>query len=93
MDFAYIKSIARQVKVLAWKNGLLKWRHVSVLIIELAIPIIIVLAVYGLKQVDPPKYVGPDTPGYYRQSDTLKSLLDGHQSFGEYCGGRSLVWR
>ena len=93
MDWDYIKSVARQIKVLAWKNGLLKWRHLSVLIIELAIPILIVIAVYGLKIISLPKYEGPDAPYYYNPSDSLERMLDGHQTFGEYCTTRNLVWR
>ena len=93
MDLAYIKSVLRQIKVLAWKNALLKWRHVSVLLIELAIPIIIVLAIYGLKEISLPKYVGPVAPESYNPSYSLESLLDGHQTFGSICYGTSLVWR
>ena len=55
-------TIFRQVTILAWKNAKLKFRHFSTLILELVIPIGMMMALWGIKLANKPKFSGPTIP-------------------------------
>lgn len=90
MDEVY--AIFRQVKVLAWKNFILKKRHISILFLELLIPTAIMMGLWGIKVANKPKFSGPDIPNNYQFSQPVNELYS-DQSYDWKCTGRTLVWR
>ena len=92
MDTVYLKTLYIQIKVLAWKNFILKFRHWSVLLFEFLIPVTIILGLWGIKQAVHPRILGPDLPTSYEHSNSFKSQYS-HENYGNVCWRRNLVWR
>ena len=87
----YLFTLFTQVKVLAWKNFKLKFRHFSVLMLEILVPTAIVLGVWSIKLAVNPKTVGPDLPDAYSSVNQFKAQFHS-ESYRGVCNGRNLVW-
>lgn len=85
-----IKIIISQVRILAWKNLTLKFRHFSVLLLELCIPTAIIIGLWGIKLANPPRISEPYIPNEHEYSSSFQGM---YEDYGSKCWGRSLVWR
>jgi hypothetical protein len=54
-----------QLKVLCWKNRTLKLRHWSTLLLELSLPTIVLLALWGIMNVTKPSIIAESTPSNF----------------------------
>lgn len=81
----------RQFRVLAWKNALIKWRHCTVLIVELAIPVLILIALGGLKSIFKPSITKESIPNFYYPSSGTFSTFEA-QYIPPACFSANLVW-
>jgi len=87
----YLKDFARQFKALAWKNSKLKVRNWVVLLLEIAIPVLIVFALARIKlSLKPTDYeaVLPAGHAINGQVFTVREQFD-----RATCGTLNLVWR
>ncbi len=79
-----------QLKVLAWKNYILKTRNWSILLLELVVPVAVILGMWGLR-------IGAVTPVKVKVS-LPSSPSSVPSDFGSmyygFCGtGQNLVWK
>lgn len=83
----------RQFGVLAYKNFLIKRRHCIVLILELAFPIIVIIALGGLKSIVKPKLINESIPSsYYPSSGTFNNFDLVQYDVVPPCYSANLVW-
>ncbi len=86
-----LKQFFIQFKALAWKNAILKWRYVFVLLLEIAIPTLILLALGAIKNAVKPEFTDANMPTTMYWNENFEGLYTSVQSTP--CTGESLVWR
>ena len=79
----------RQFRVLAWKNALLKCRGWGTLLLEIAVPTIIIILLGVIKNIIPIITVPQAFPAGYSPSGSLDSLYTTNAPF---CRGQNLVY-
>ena len=85
-----LKQFFVQFKALAWKNAVLKWRYVFVLLLEIAIPTLILLGLGVIKNAVKPSFIDVNIPTQMYPADSLQNM---YVNAGQDCSGENLVWR
>jgi hypothetical protein len=86
-----IKQFYTQFKALVWKNAVLKIRHIFVLVLEIAIPVLILLALGAIKEVAKPSFSRENIPTTMYVNDDLSTMYN--PPYGIGCTDSNLVWR
>lgn len=85
-----VKQFYIQFKALVWKNAVLKFRYIFVLLLEIAIPVLILIALGALKDVAKPSFSRENIPTtIYLNND----LNDMYNPGWMGCTDANLVWR
>jgi len=87
----YLKDFGRQFNALAWKNSKLKVRNWTVLLLEIAIPTLIVFALVLIKGSLKPTDYEAVLPGGHALNGQVYSIRE--QFDRATCGTLNLVWR
>ena len=94
--FKSCEEFFRQFKVMAWKNALLKIRYCGTLLLEVAVPTIIIIALGVLSNVIPKTTYDQSIPSTYLASPSFR-YNDPNNVFGsrDMCSGNqknNIVW-
>ena len=86
-----VKQFYTQFKALVWKNAVLKFRYIFVLLLEIAIPVLILIALGALKNVAKPSFSRENIPTTIYLNDDLSNMYN--PKYGMGCTDANLVWR